>query len=460
MLHSGLPDVERAREWWRVRNGEARVVVGTRSAVFAPLENLGLIIVDEEQESSYKQEETPRYTAATSPSSRALEGAVALLGSATPSLETYHNARTGKYDLLTLASRVENRPLADVEIVDLREEFRSQHRAAPVSETLRAAIALAPRRRHAGAGAHQSPRLFLVAALPQLRRVRAVRELQHLAHLSQSAAAPRMPLLRLFASPAEAMSEVQARSTSIFSAKAPSISRNICASNFPAPHRASRPRYRAHQARVPASARRIRATAKSTFWSARKWSPRATISSASRWSAWSPPISPLGRPDFRAAERTFQLLTQVAGRAGRGELAGEVLVETYYPEHYAIQYAVRQDYVSFFEKEVHFRRMLHYPPFTALANVIVRDTKSRERHSLVARSRKLFRAVRGERRKNSWPRRRAARAPAPRLPLPVCAEVAAPRRAGKSLNGCLDFCASKEIPDTAVIVDVDPASLS
>src|ERR1700683_508347 len=143
ILHSGLPDAERAREWWRVRRGEATVVVGTRSGVFAPLENLGLLIVDEEQESSYKQEETPRYNGRDVAVYRArLEGAVALLGSATPSLETYHNALEGKYHSLGLTARVENRPLADVRVVDLREEFRQQHKAAPVSESLRAAIAL------------------------------------------------------------------------------------------------------------------------------------------------------------------------------------------------------------------------------------------------------------------------------------------------------------------------------
>ena len=143
VLHSGLPDTERAREWWRVRRGEAKIVVGTRSAVFAPLENLGLIIVDEEQESSYKQEETPRYHGRDTAVYRArLEGAVALLGSATPSLETYHNARAGKYHLLELTSRVANRPLAEVRVVDLREEFKRAHKAGPVSESLRAAIAL------------------------------------------------------------------------------------------------------------------------------------------------------------------------------------------------------------------------------------------------------------------------------------------------------------------------------
>ena len=137
VLHSALSDVERAREWWRVRNGEARVVVGTRSAVFAPLENLGLIIVDEEQESSYKQEETPRYHGRDVAIVRAkLENAIALLGSATPSLETYHHARTGKYEPLTLAARVANRSMASVEIIDMREDFQRTHQAGPISTAL------------------------------------------------------------------------------------------------------------------------------------------------------------------------------------------------------------------------------------------------------------------------------------------------------------------------------------
>ncbi|MEQ1473801.1 MAG: primosomal protein N', partial [Candidatus Acidiferrum sp.] len=141
VLHSALTDVERAREWWRVRNGDARVVVGTRSAVFAPLENLGLIIVDEEQENSYKQEETPRYHGRDVAIVRAkIENALVLLGSATPSLETYHNASNGKYELLTLASRVENRELAKVEVVDLRQEFQQTHQAGSISSVLHAGI--------------------------------------------------------------------------------------------------------------------------------------------------------------------------------------------------------------------------------------------------------------------------------------------------------------------------------
>jgi primosomal protein N' (replication factor Y) len=141
VLHSALSDVERAREWWRVRNGEARVVVGTRSAVFAPLESIGLIIVDEEQESSFKQEETPRYHGRDVAIVRAkMEGALALLGSATPSMETYHHAREGKYELLTLASRVADRSLASVEIVDLRVDFQQAHQTSPISAALHAGI--------------------------------------------------------------------------------------------------------------------------------------------------------------------------------------------------------------------------------------------------------------------------------------------------------------------------------
>jgi primosomal protein N' (replication factor Y) len=167
----------------------------------------------------------------------------------------------------------------------------------------------------------------------------------------------------------------------------------------------------------------------------------------------------LGRPDFRAAERTFQLLTQVAGRAGRGQLPGEVLVESYYPQHYAIQYAAQQDYISFYEKEAHFRRVLHYPPFTALAAVLVRD-------------RKVENAVR-------WSRALAGYfAPFESHGVKILGPAAAPlarlRRdyrfqfvlksahrslLGKALAGALDFCTEKEIPETAVIVDVDPTSL-
>jgi primosomal protein N' (replication factor Y) len=167
----------------------------------------------------------------------------------------------------------------------------------------------------------------------------------------------------------------------------------------------------------------------------------------------------LGFPDFRAAEKTFQLLTQVAGRAGRGTLAGEVLVETHYPEHYAIQLAARQDYPSFFEKELHFRRLLHYPPFAALASLLVRDAK-------------LDLAIKWSRQLGdffeSWEARGIkvlgpAAAPLARIKreyrfqfLFKCRQRSALNRA---LGETLAFCAQKEIPDRAILLDVDPVSL-
>jgi primosomal protein N' (replication factor Y) len=167
----------------------------------------------------------------------------------------------------------------------------------------------------------------------------------------------------------------------------------------------------------------------------------------------------LGRPDFRAAERTFQLLTQVAGRAGRGDLAGEVLVETHYPEHYAIQLAAQQNYVSFYEKEAHFRRMLHYPPFTALASILVRDRKIENAIRWSRALAEYFSPLEGRGVKVLGP----AAAPLARLRKEDRYQflLKSPRRSALSqaLSGALDFCAKKQIPETGVIVDVDPTSL-
>ncbi|MGC2419471.1 MAG: primosomal protein N' [Candidatus Acidiferrales bacterium] len=460
VLHSGLQDTERAREWWRVRHGEARIVVGTRSAIFAPLENLGLIIVDEEQEASYKQGETPRYNGRDTAVYRArLEGAVALLGSATPSLDTYHNALAGKYQLLQLTSRVENRPLAAVRIVDLREEFRRQHRATPVSESLRAAISLRleektqamvliNRRGYSwslmcrGCGALVQCENCSIALTYHKSRQRL-----ECHYCGYSIRPPKQcpkcnsEYMYYVGDGAERVEE-------------------YLREQFPAARIARLDRdtvrtKREYQQVLGAFAKGEIDILVGTQMVAKGHDfQRVTLVGVVAADL------ALGLPDFRAAERTFQLLTQVAGRAGRGELSGEVLVETYYPEHYAIQYAAQQDYVSFYEKEAQFRRLLHYPPFTALASVLVRD-------------RKVENAIR-------WSRALAAYfAPFEERGVKILGPAAAPlarlrrdyrfqfvlkspHRAilGKALAGALDFCAAKQFPETAVIVDVDPISLS
>src|SRR5258706_5749731 len=351
VLHSALADVERAREWWRVRRGEARVVVGTRSAVFAPVEKLGLVVVDEGQEASYKQEETPRYHGRDVAIVRAkLEGAVALLGSATPSLESFYNARSGKYQLLQLESRVENRPMAPVEIVNLRENFPG----AKVARLDRDAVRTK--------GAYQQ-------------------------------------VLADFAS-----WKINILVGTQMVAKGHDFQRVTLV---------------------------------------------GVVSADSQ----------LSLPDFRASERTFQLLTQVAGRAGRGALPGEVLVETYYPEHYAIQLAARQDYLAFFERELQFRRLLHYPPFTALASILVRDTKI-ENASRCSRRLSAFLAPQESRGvKVLGP----AAAPLARLKREFRFQflLKAPKRTQltRVLSELLAFSEQKEIPERAVLVDVDPLSL-
>jgi primosomal protein N' (replication factor Y) len=167
----------------------------------------------------------------------------------------------------------------------------------------------------------------------------------------------------------------------------------------------------------------------------------------------------LGFPDFRAAERTFQLLTQVAGRAGRGALAGEVLVETYYPDHYAIQLASRQDYVSFFEKELHFRRMMHYPPFTALATLLIRSQDLRQAIQWSRQIEKYLQPAESRGVRVLGP----AEAPLSRLKREYRFQflLKSPKRSAlhSVLEGCMNFCAAQRVPDRAVLVDVDPVNL-
>ena len=460
ILHSALGDNERAREWWRVRNGEARIVVGTRSAIFAPLENVGLIIVDEEQESSYKQEETPRYHGRDTAVYRArLEGAVALLGSATPSIETYHNANSGKYRLLQLAARVANRPLADVRVIDLREDFRLRQKATPVSEALREAIALRLE--------EKTQAMVLIN-----------RRGYSWSLLCRSCGA-----------------FVQCQNCSIaltYHKNRGRLECHYCGYSIP-PCKECPRCHSEHMYYVGDGAERVEEYLREKF-------PQASIARLDRDTVRTKrqyqqvlgafakgeidvlvgtqmvakghdfqrvtlvgvvaADMALGRPDFRAAEKTFQLLTQVAGRAGRGELSGEVLVETYYPEHYAIQFAARQDYASFYEKEAHFRRMLHYPPFTTLASVIVRDKKVEH---VIRWSRALAQCF------APWEERGVkilgpAAAPLARLRNDYRFQfvLKSPSRValGKALQSAFDFCEKSEIPETAVLIDVDPTHLA
>ena len=459
VLHSALSDVERAREWWRVRNGEARVVVGTRSAVFAPVENVGLIIVDEEQENSFKQEETPRYHGRDVAIVRAkMEGALALLGSATPSMETYHHAREGKYELLTLASRVAERSLASVEIVDLREDFQQTHKTSPISAALHAgiqeclangtqALVLINRRgyswsvlcRSCGASVQCVNCSISMTHHKQRNRL----ECHYCGSIQQ------IPTV---------CPKCQSRYVYFFGEGSEHLEERL-RKEFPGARIARLDRdtartKRQYQEMLGAFAGGALDVLVGTQMLAKGHDfQRVTLVGVVSAD------SSLSMPDFRAAERTFQLLTQVAGRAGRGDLKGRVLIQTFYPEHYAIQDAVKQDYAAFFERELHFRRMMAYPPFTALANVIVRDTS-------------LEKAIRWSRQLSEYFSPHddkgirilgPATAPLARLKKEHRFQflLKSPKRSvlTKLLGGAIAYCEAKEIPETAVLVDVDPLNL-
>jgi primosomal protein N' (replication factor Y) len=459
VLHSALSDVERAREWWRVRHGEARVVVGTRSAVFAPLENLGLIIVDEEQENSYKQEETPRYHGRDVAIVRAkIEGAVALLGSATPSLETYHHACNGKYELLTLASRVENRSLASVEIVDLRDDFKQTHQTSPISTALHAAVQeCLAQKTQALVLINRRGYSWSVLCRSCGASVQCVN-----CSISMTYHKHRNRLECHYCGSIQAVPKLcpkcQSKYVYFFGEGSEQLEERL-RKEFPGARIARLDRDTAHTKRqyqetLGAFANGALDILVGTQMLAKGHDfQRVTLVGVVSAD------SSLSLPDFRAAERTFQLLTQVAGRAGRGELPGRVLIQTFYPEHYAIQDAVRQDYAAFFERELHFRRMMAYPPFTSLANVIVRDTSLEKAIRWARQLSEYFSPHDGKGARILGP----ATAPLARLKKEHRFQflLKSPKRSvlTRLLGGAMNYCDAKEIPQTAVLVDVDPLSL-
>ena len=459
VLHSALSDVERAREWWRVRNGQARVVVGTRSAVFAPLENLGLVIVDEEQENSFKQEETPRYHGRDVAIVRSkLESAVALLGSATPAMETYHKATSGKYELLTMATRVENRSLAAVEIVDLRADFQQTHQTSPISKILHDGIAeclsfqtqaliLINRRGYSWSAICRSCGASVQCANCSISLTyHKNRNRLECHYCGYTRAVPK------------ACPKCDSKYIYFFGEGSEHLEERL-RKEFPGARiaRLDRDTVRTkqqYQETLGAFAGGALDILVGTQMLAKGHDfQRVTLVGVISAD------SSLNLPDFRAAERTFQLLTQVAGRAGRGDLPGRVLIQTYYPEHYAIQDAVQQDYLSFYERELHFRRMMAYPPFTSLANVIVRDTNLEKAIRWSRRLSEYFSRSDGKEIRILGP----ASAPLARLKKEHRFQflLKSPKRSAitKLLGGALAFCDANEIPQTAVLADMDPLSL-
>jgi primosomal protein N' (replication factor Y) len=389
LLHSALTPDERAEQWYRIRRGEARIVVGTRSAIFAPAVNLGLIIVDEEHDSSYKQEEIPRYHARDVAVMRAkISGATVVLGSATPSLESWRNAETGKYALIEMKERVNQRPLPVVDLVDMRLEFQETGKESIFSRVLlerakaaidrgEQAIILLNRRGYSFA-------VLCRACGEKLQCENCAIALTHHKPIIPGEAVANPAGQRLKCHYCGYVKTVPKRcpkceSEHLFYLGAGSQQGEERLQEL-FPH-----------ARI---GRMDRDTIRNRFdmehLLARLHSGQINLLVGTQMIAKGHDIHgvtfvgvvgadhALGLPDFRAAERVFQLLTQVSGRAGRGDLPGNVLVQSYYPEHYAIQCAAAHDFRAFVKKEMQYRKWMHYPPHATLANIIIQSQRLEE----------------------------------------------------------------------------------
>jgi primosomal protein N' (replication factor Y) (superfamily II helicase) len=392
VIHSELSAGERHDQWWRIREGESRVVVGARSALFAPLVDLGAVIVDEEHEGAYKQEESPRYHARDVAVMRArLEGAVALLGSATPSVESHSNALSGKYQRLSLASRIGSQGLPRIEIVDRRAALKAGSdpiltpplRAALEDRLARREQSLLLLNRRGYATSLLCRECGQQAACPNcsvsltVHGAGASIECHYCGYRSRTPTACEAckgEYLRLTGFGTERVAE--ALQAALPSARIARLDRDVARRRGAVAGILAA--FESGQTDILVGTQMI---AKGHDF------PRVTLVGVVDADVG------LGLPDFRNAERTFQLLTQVAGRAGRADLPGEVVLQSHWPDHYALRFACEQDYASFFEREMEFRRTMGYPPAGALVNVVVRsedaEKGAREAEALARALRRL-----------------------------------------------------------------------
>jgi primosomal protein N' (replication factor Y) len=455
ILHSALSDAERSEQWHRIRRGEARIIVGTRSAVFAPVSDLALIIVDEEHDSSYKQEETPRYHARDVAVVRAkMAAAVVALGSATPSLESYFNATKNKYSLIELPDRVEQRPLPQVEIIDMRLEFQetgheqviSRKLAEEIKERLdrgEQAMILLNRRGY-------SPVVLCRTCGKSLECKNCAIALTHhkQAHKMQCHYCG-------FLAPVPKQCVHCGSDYVYFLGTGSEKLEELLHGMFPQARigRLDRDTVRGREdfERVLAA---LHEGELDLLVGTQMIAKGHDIHGVTLVGVVGADMA-LGMPDFRAAERTFQLLTQVAGRAGRGDTPGKVIFQTFFPDHYAVQYAAQHDFRGFYDKELRFRSWMHYPPYSALVNILVRSDKLDDALKWSGLLGRWFESTRHEGIRVLGP------APAPILRLKRDYRyhfvVKSPSR--EKLNGLLRkmlaYATEQKIPRTQVIVDVD-----
>jgi primosomal protein N' (replication factor Y) (superfamily II helicase) len=497
MLHSALTPEERAEQWHRIRSGSARIVVGTRSAIFAPAVRLGLIIVDEEHDSSYKQEENPRYHARDVAVMRAkLAEAPVVLGSATPSLESWHNAERGRYALIEMPERVNQRPLPEVELIDMRQEFQERGQEQLFSRRLIAeteatlargeqAIILLNRRGYS----------FVVmcrACGERLECENCAVALTHHRHVALQEMTP-VPDSALYCGDCvNAITHERSLSQADAHARAGQrLECHYCGFRRTVPKLCPKCESQ-HLYFLGAGSQQGEQRLQEIFPHARIGRmDRDTVRSrhdmerllmrlhsgeinllvGTQMIAKGHDIHgvtlvgvvgadyALNLPDFRAAERVFQLLTQVSGRAGRGESPGRVVVQSYHSDHYAIQCAQAHDYRGFTAKELKYRKWMHYPPYGVIANILVRSGRMEEAAGWAAALGKWF---------------QSAELPGIRVLGPAAAPIAKIKRTyrfhlllkgeqrealSRALRAARDYADKAGIPRSALVFDMDAISL-
>lgn len=458
ILHSAFNDTERAAQWRRLRSGEARVAVGTRSAVFAPVAQLGLIIVDEEHDGSYKQEEVPRYHGRDVAIVRGrMLNACVVLGSATPSLESRYNVERGKSELLRLPVRVGDRPMPSVEIVDMRDEFMETRQQALFSRRLIEAVQTKLQ------NGEQTVLLMNRRGFSSSVACRACGERIQCVNCAVGMTFHRKDqrLLCHYCNFAQRVPQVCPNCGSdhiYFLGSGSEKVEDELRRNFPTARIARLDRDTASgKNRVEEILSGFREGGYDILVGTQMIAKGHDIPNVTFVGVVSADIG-LGMPDFRAAERTFQLLTQVAGRAGRHHLPGTVLLQTINPDHYAIRFASAQDYDKFYEKELEFRRLMRYPPFSALANVLVRAQHQEDALRMSAQIAQILNPP-PEGMKILGP----AEAPVPRLKdefrYQTLIKSASRPKLNEMLQHLRQHALKEKWPATALVLDVDPLSL-
>jgi primosomal protein N' (replication factor Y) (superfamily II helicase) len=469
LLHSQLTPDERAEQWHRIRRGEARIVVGTRSAVFAPMVDLGLIIVDEEHDSSYKQEETPRYHGRDVAVMRAkLNEAVVVLGSATPSLESWANAEKGRYARIEMRARVADRPMPLVELVDMREEFRETGQEQIFSRKLieetqatldrgEQVILLLNRRGYSSTVLCRScgEKIECENCAVSMTYHKPVSGNDAIAQPGQRLechycgsrrsvpkACPKCESEHLYFLGAGSQQGEERLQELFPSARIGRMDRDTV-------------RGRSDMERLLA---RLHGGEINLLVGTQMIAKGHDIHGVTLVGVIGADFA-LGLPDFRAAERVFQLLTQVSGRAGRGDLIGKVLVQTYHPEHYAIQFAAKHDYPGFVAKEMQYRRWMHYPPFAVLANVVIQSEKLEEATAWAATLGRWFQKARLDKVRVLGP----AAAPIVKLKriyrFHFVLKAERRQTLGETLRSMLAYAETQGIARRNLVVDVDAVHL-